>query len=470
MGLDIATEAEGGHTPFRFQLIPGRKPEELLANVRYALSLGLPDVRVEGKPLDDVLSVAGGGPSLADTWRDMTGYVAAINGSLRYLLEQGAVPNMCGICHPTESIVDMIDTHPDVAYFLASCVHPRVFDKLLAANCRVYLWHMTEQSIDGLDDVLRAHYPQGWVGMTGGTTMGMRWLNLGYYLGFRKFHLHGMDSCFKGDASHAYPDKQDGQWINYDGYRTRPPFIGQVVDFLEFVDNAQRLPEPIEITTFGDGLLQSRYKQWQEKNPPYEWPASDVNGRKYIYRESFAIPEFLQFIPKRKVCIQAGGNVGVYPRKLAQYFDKVVTAEPNAANFNCLLRNTAEYSNIKAMRVAFGEYKGHTATVSHEEGNSGAVHLVEGKEVGVLPIDELVLDACDLIWLDVEGYEELALKGARRTIEKYHPAIIIEEKSVLAELHGLDPHGAVKWLKDRKYYRVMKRGNDCLYVYGGPDA
>lgn len=455
-------------TPFRFTLIPGRKPEELLANVRYALALGLPDVRIESRPHDQILSVAGGGPSLADTWREMTGYVAAINGTLRFLLEQGAVPNMCGICHPTEDIVDMIDTHPDVAYFVASCVHPKVFDKLLAAGCRVYLWHMTEQSIAGIDNVLRAHYPEGWVGMTGGTTMGMRWLNLGYYLGFRKFHLHGYDSSYRAGASHAYPDKQDKEWVNYDGYRTRPPFIGQVVDFLEFVDNAQTLADPPVITTFGDGLLQSRYKQWQAKNPPFKWPASDENGRKYILAESRNIPDFLQFIPKRRTCIQAGGNVGVYPRKLAKSFDKVITLEPDTENFNCLRENTREYDNIRPMRAALGAYKGHAATKSHEAGNAGAVHLIPGKAVGVMPIDDLALDDCDLIWLDVEGYEEPALKGAWQTVEKCHPAIIIEEKSVLAEMHGFEAHGAVKWLKDRQYYRVLKRGNDCLYVYGGP--
>lgn len=468
MGLDATASAGGGEpTPFRFQLIPGRKPEELLANVRYALTLGLPDVRVEGSPLDEVLSVAGGGPSLADTWREMTGYVAAINGTLRYLLEQGAVPNMCGICHPTEDIADMIDTHPDVAYFVASCVHPKVFDKLLAANCRVYLWHMTEQSIEGLDNILRPHYPDGWVGMTGGTTMGMRWLNLGHYLGFRKFHLHGYDSSYRDGSSHAYPDKQDKEWVYYDGYRTRPPFVGQVVDFLEFVDNAQRLPEPIEIRTFGDGLLQSRYKQWQDKNPPYEWPASDVNGRKHIYRESFTIPEFLQFIPKRGVCIQAGGNVGVYPRKLAQNFDKVVTFEPDQENYRLLRKNTHTYSNIEATCAALGDHVDHVKMVSHQEGNAGAIHVEDGAETFLTTIDSLNIDGCDLIWLDIEGYEELALKGAAKTIEKYKPAVIIEEKSILAELHGLKPEGAVQWLKSRGYFRVMSRGNDNLYVYGG---
>ncbi len=461
--MSLATMGVGYEpTPFPFQLVTKHRPEYLLENVRHALSLGLPELKVH-VPNDGILAIAGGGPSLEDTWPELTGCIAAANGSLAYLHSKGVKPHLCGVVDPAEHMVGMVEANPEVTYFIASCVHRSIFDKLLAAKCNVVLWH--HGPIDGLRHIL----PLGSPIVSGGSTMGLDWVVLGYQLGFRKFHLHGFDSSFRGKSSHAYPDHQDAkEWIVFDGYQTRLNFLGQIGDFLDLMEDG-RFPdvEPTEVTMFGDGLLQSRYVHWQEKNPPFIWPQADIQGQKYIMQESRSIPEFLQFIPNRRTCIQAGGNVGVYPRKLAQHFCEVITLEPDRDNFACLIKNTAKYQNIKAMRAALGEFKDHAATESHEKGNSGAVRLIAGKETLVLPIDGIEVQDCDLIWLDVEGYEELALKGAARTIEKYHPAIIIEEKSILAEMHGLEPFGAMKWLKERQYRRVIKHGNDCLYVYGG---
>jgi hypothetical protein len=47
----------------------------------------------------------------------------------------------------------------------------------------------------------------------GGPTIGLRSINVGYVLGFREFHLYGMDGCLKGDAHHAYiqPENDEKQ-------------------------------------------------------------------------------------------------------------------------------------------------------------------------------------------------------------------------------------------------------------------
>jgi hypothetical protein len=50
-------------------------------------------------------------------------------------------------------------------------------------------------------------------------------------------------------------------------------------------------------------------------------------------------------------------------------------------------------------------------------------------QVQVMLIDDLELDACDAIQLDIEGYEYPALKGAERTIERFRPVIATENPS-----------------------------------------
>lgn len=258
---------EAGETPlpFKFALIPTHTPEMLLEHVRSAVSRNLPDVR-ECKAHDGLLSVAGGGPSIEDTWKELTGHVAAVNGSLAWLLDKGMVPQMCGICDPSAPIVDMITAHEDVTYFLASCVNPKVFNKL--SKCRVYLWHL--HPIDGQDALLDSLYPdKGWTQISGGCTMGTRWINLGYHSGFRKFHMHGLDSSFRGKSSHAYPNHHDDkEWMVFDGYPTRINFIGQVCSFLSLMDRFKQPDiDPVEIKMFGEGLLQARFRAWQADNP-----------------------------------------------------------------------------------------------------------------------------------------------------------------------------------------------------------
>ncbi len=261
--LDAQTDEGSGSnpTPFNFALIPAHKPETLLEHVRSAVSRGLPQVS-ECEAHDETISIAGGGPSLEDTYKELEGYIATANGSLRFLLEKGVTPQMCGVCDPSEHIADMVEAHKEVSYFIASCAHPKVFDKLLDAGCRVYLWHL--HPIDGQDELLNELYPEGWIQHRGGCTMGLRWINLGYFMGFRMFHLHGLDSSFRGKSTHAYPDHQDDkEWLNFDGYPTRVTFIGQVVDFIKVMEDIKKPPnDPVDIEMFGDGLLQKRYRDW----------------------------------------------------------------------------------------------------------------------------------------------------------------------------------------------------------------
>lgn len=279
--------SDGEILDFKFKLVPKHKPEELLENVRSSVARNLPRV-IQCHPHDAVLSIAGGGPSLADTYRDMGGYVAAINGSLAFLLDKNVVPNMCGICDPSPHIADLVVADKRVTYFVASCVHPSVFDKLLGAGCNVYLWHASSAP-PGIEALLDEIEPNHML-IGGGSTMGLRWIVLGYTSGFREFHLHGLDSSFRDDpdrgrSSHAYPDHQDKkEWIWFDGYQTRPNFIGQVADFLGWMDRLKASDvEPVIVKVFGEGLLQAKFKEWKAVNPgAHEYSAIAEQAAKEI--------------------------------------------------------------------------------------------------------------------------------------------------------------------------------------------
>jgi hypothetical protein len=240
----------------------------MLANMRSALERGLPEVTLCNAH-DLILSVAGGGPSLADTYTQLDGVIAGVNGSLKFLLDRGikdGASYVCGIMDAGEHIADMIVADPNVRYYVASVVSPAVFDKL--QGCDVRIWHVTPESTEdpeGVEALLNEFYPNGWRAIGGGCTMGLRWINLGYVLGFRKFKLHGLDSSFRKGATHAYPDRADSKdRIEFDGYETRPNFLAQVYDFFAVLNRVtQPDHEGVKIELFGEGLLQSRWAEWK---------------------------------------------------------------------------------------------------------------------------------------------------------------------------------------------------------------
>lgn len=229
--------------------------EQMLENVRSAMTRGLPEVRpapAHGR----VMSIAAGGPSLADTWRQLDGVIVTTNGSLGFLLERDVKPWACGVFDPRPHMADIVEADPDVLYFLGSTCHPTLFDKL--KGCRVGIWHPLGMA--GIEEAAKG--ATCFIG--GGGTIGLRWLNIGHVMGFRKFHAHGLDSSFRGEKTHAYPDYRDGmQALNLFGYQTTINFIEQVRDWFLIKAMFSRMPveEQPEIKLFGDGLLQFYVRQ-----------------------------------------------------------------------------------------------------------------------------------------------------------------------------------------------------------------
>ena len=173
----------------------------------------------------------------------------------------------------------------------------------------------------------------------------------------------------------------------------------------------------------------------------------------------------LEFTPQRRVCIQAGGNVGVYPVKLAKHFHHVLTTEPDPVNFECLDRNIAAHpEGMVAIRGAFGDGSETTAGLTSNSGNVGQSHISGSGDVMMMRIDDLTMAACDLIYLDIEGYEMKALKGATETIKRFRPTIAIEDNG-LSERYGVPRGETPAWLCREFDYRIAAEiGRDVILV------
>jgi FkbM family methyltransferase len=198
----------------------------------------------------------------------------------------------------------------------------------------------------------------------------------------------------------------------------------------------------------------------------YWWPEWDRRGSAIISRDAAGDIEWvLSHVKGRDCIIQAGANVGVYPIGLADHFKKVLTVEPDDQNFLCLTANIQARDSlhrVDARKAAFGEEAGTCKVIQVEPDNSGA-HRVGLSDQGtvVLPIDSFNLDP-DVIWLDVEGFELQAIKGALKTIERCRPVIVLELKQ-LGRIYGYDDQEVYDFLENIGYSCVERHLNDRLF-------
>lgn len=186
------------------------------------------------------------------------------------------------------------------------------------------------------------------------------------------------------------------------------------------------------------------------------WPASDAECHAVVFDTTADLEHAYAHCKDFRQAVQAGGNCGVWPKAMAGKFAAVYTFEPDPVNFYCLSHNVLE-RNVFKFNAALGNERA-LIDLDRMPHNIGA-HQVAGK--GIIPtlsIDDLGLDACDLIYLDIEGFELKALRGAWRTIRRCKPVIAFEDKG-LSVRYGTKEGEAEQFLASVYGYRVVERVN-----------
>ena len=177
-----------------------------------------------------------------------------------------------------------------------------------------------------------------------------------------------------------------------------------------------------------------------DERSTYGWDWSAFCGSRVglalNHRDLSSIDAVLLLVPGRTAVIQAGGNLGIFPKRLAQEFRTVYTFEP-AADLFALLQQNAPEMNIVKFQAALGDARGLIG-LSRERrdgkqkhgkikpSHEGITHIAGSGVVPTLRIDDLALPVCDLIYLDIEGWELHAVRGARDTLARCRPVLVVE--------------------------------------------
>lgn len=190
---------------------------------------------------------------------------------------------------------------------------------------------------------------------------------------------------------------------------------------------------------------------------------------RYALRDLDAIKRALTLFEGRDICVQAGACLGVFPQYLSQVFKTVYTFEPDPKLFREAQHN-AVANNIVWLNAAVGYRRMQVGTSkSRRDGSKtptheGLTHVVEGMgPIPILRIDDLDLHYCDLICLDIEGYEYHALAGARATIDRCKPVLIVEVNKQIRHA-GITEDDLRKQITDRGYELRFRSHSDEVFT------
>jgi FkbM family methyltransferase len=175
-----------------------------------------------------------------------------------------------------------------------------------------------------------------------------------------------------------------------------------------------------------------------------------------------------QFCKNKRTVIQAGGNCGIYARLYSELFETVYTFEPDPINFYCLVQNIKNTNVIKFQSCLGSDHKLVSVainenTMAKKGYNCGTFQVSGNGKVPVLKIDDLALDQCDLIHLDIEGFEGFALQGAMETIKKFKPTICLEING-LGKQYGWPENKIHTLLETINYKFEITTENDQIFL------
>jgi hypothetical protein len=210
---------------------------------------------------EDRLSIVCYGPSLKDTWEEIKRPMLTTSGAHNFLVERGVEPDFHVDCDPrifacgwatglNPAFLATKNTH----YLMASCCDPKMWDEL--EGRRVNIWHMH----NGKESVawVKENDPWGMV-VGGGSTVGLRSIQVGGLLGFSRFDVYGMDGNFvdgefRAGPSQGLPQNKVQVKVGERQFDTTDLMLNAAVEFIQMM---KLYGDVIDVKLHGDGMLRA---------------------------------------------------------------------------------------------------------------------------------------------------------------------------------------------------------------------
>lgn len=186
---------------------------------------------------------------------------------------------------------------------------------------------------------------------------------------------------------------------------------------------------------------------------PSAWTAAVGNGH-----ESAVMTMLPRLIRAGSVVYDIGANIGLYATRFLSLVNNsgyVYCFEPNPVATHYLSHNLAATGakNYLILPFAIADRRGAIDLILNPD-NHGLGSVALAKQGVKIKVDTMTLDEGvarfgfrppDVIKMDIEGGETLAINGMRETIERHRPALIFELHGRQAARETLKGLGAYLW-------------------------
>lgn len=193
--------------------------------------------------------------------------------------------------------------------------------------------------------------------------------------------------------------------------------------------------------------------------PPTAWQMS-------VFREHiFTEPELRWMqgvLEPGMVVADVGAHLGSWAVAMAESVGpqgRVIAIEPASQNWNCLTRTISRNNlrQIQPHRLVLSDHSGTIRLYLHGDSSMNSVGPVGDKfeELDTVTLDSLLgtqeMTRLDALKIDVEGAEELVLRGATSCLDRYRPIVIFETNPAASQRIGLHADGVWNLLLERGY-------------------
>ena len=159
------------------------------------------------------------------------------------------------------------------------------------------------------------------------------------------------------------------------------------------------------------------------------------------------------------VAIDVVANIGFWTKPLSVKFKKIFAFEPVQNVFDCLKKNT-ENLNIVYHQFVVSDRESYVDMIVDTVNTGNNIVDTNSFDTGkiyVNKLDNMNLPKFGLIKVDCQGHDYFVLAGAKETLQKYKPIIVVEQEDDTA-------HNCDKLLQNIGAYKICNVRKD--YIYG----
>jgi len=227
---------------------------------------------------------------------------------------------------------------------------------------------------------------------------------------------------------------------------------------------------------------------WDDQRILLENPRGNIISQD-IYLKGVWEPEVTEYIRPRikpgMTVIDVGADTGYYTLLFAKRVGRVgrvIAFEPIPSARDILERNISlnHYTNMITV-CDFALFSHNASTVLEAPRKFSRINSKKTtNESNGIRIQTRIFDECvpefnvqriDIVKIDVEGAELDVLYGMRRSLEEYHPTLLVEVHPNYLEDFGFTPEDLIRFLDDTKYcihpvdkpFLNFKDGNITIY-------